>query len=126
APGMDDGALTFWIDGVQQASLTGIDNDTRQIDQVRLGAVLGLDNGTRGAYYFDSFASTRTTYLGVDGIQAGFTASPTFGAPPLAVTFTNLTYPQDPANTYLWDFGDGQTSTDASPTHTYTGEGLYT
>lgn len=28
--------------------------------------------------------------------------------------------------TYLWDFGDGQTSTDVNPTHTYTNTGAYT
>jgi hypothetical protein len=27
---------------------------------------------------------------------------------------------------YLWDFGDGQTSTSASPTHVYAGPGTYT
>lgn len=27
---------------------------------------------------------------------------------------------------YLWDFGDGQTSTEANPTHTYTATGIYT
>ncbi|HAD12040.1 MAG TPA: hypothetical protein DCF33_06330, partial [Saprospirales bacterium] len=30
------------------------------------------------------------------------------------------------ASSYLWDFGDGNTSTDAAPTHTYAAEGVYT
>ncbi len=30
------------------------------------------------------------------------------------------------ANSYLWDFGDGSTSTEASPTHTYAANGNYT
>jgi hypothetical protein len=29
------------------------------------------------------------------------------------------------ANTYLWDFGDGQTSTEANPVHVYTDGGYY-
>ena len=54
-------ALTFWIDGIQQADLTGIDNDTRRIDQVRLGAVSGVENGTRGTSFFDAFESRRSS-----------------------------------------------------------------
>jgi hypothetical protein len=38
AAGANSGGLTFWIDGVQRAALTSIDNDTRRIDRVRLGA----------------------------------------------------------------------------------------
>jgi hypothetical protein len=64
AAGANNGGLTFWIDGVQQADLTGADNDTRRIDQVRLGAVSGVDNGTRGTYFFDAFESRRLTYVG--------------------------------------------------------------
>ena len=62
--GANNGSLTFWIDGVQQANLTGVDNDTRRIDRVRLGAVSGLDSGTLGTYYFDAFESRRQTYIG--------------------------------------------------------------
>jgi hypothetical protein len=64
AAGANNGGLTFWIDGVQQADLTGVDNDTRRIDQVRLGATSGVDTGTRGTYFFDSFESRRLTYIG--------------------------------------------------------------
>ena len=64
AIGANNGGLTFWIDGVQRADLTGVDNDTRRIDQVRLGALSGVDNGTRGSYFFDAFESRRLTYVG--------------------------------------------------------------
>jgi serine protease len=64
AGGANNGGLTLWIDGVQQADLTGVDNDTRRIDQIRLGAVSGVDNGTRGTYFFDAFESRRLTYIG--------------------------------------------------------------
>lgn len=62
--GANNGALTVWIDGVQQADLTGIDNDTRRIDRIWLGAVAGIDAGTRGTYYFDAFESRRQSYIG--------------------------------------------------------------
>jgi hypothetical protein len=64
AAGANDGGLTLWIDGVQKASLTAVDNDTLRIDRVRLGAVNGIDSGTRGTYYFDAFESRRQTYIG--------------------------------------------------------------
>ncbi len=43
---------------------------------------------------------------------------------PLAVTFTNLSqYAEE--DTYLWDFGDGATSTEINPSHTYASPGVY-
>lgn len=40
----------------------------------------------------------------------------------LIYSFINLS---QNANTYLWDFGDGNTATDMEPVHTYAGEGDY-
>ncbi len=64
AAGANNGGLTVWIDGTQRGNLTTVDNDTRRIERVRLGAVSGLDSGTRGTYFFDAFESRRTTYIG--------------------------------------------------------------
>ena len=64
APGANDGYLTLWINGLEKATLTALDNDTRRMDQVRLGAVSGIDAGTRGTYYFDAFASRRLSPIG--------------------------------------------------------------
>lgn len=38
-------------------------------------------------------------------------------------TFSNLSYD---ATSYHWDFGDGQTSSEANPVHTYTSSGVFT
>jgi hypothetical protein len=65
AVGANNGSLALWIDGVQRASLSGLDNDTRQIDRVQLGAVSGIDRGTRGTCYFDAFESRRYSYIGM-------------------------------------------------------------
>jgi hypothetical protein len=62
--GENDGSLALWMDEVQEANLTGIDNDTRQIDEIRVGAVDEIDTGTRGTLYFDAFESRRQTYIG--------------------------------------------------------------
>lgn len=59
-----NGHLTFWIDGTQQANLTGIDNDLRRIEKAQLGAVAGLDASTRGTILLDAFESRRLTYIG--------------------------------------------------------------
>jgi hypothetical protein len=59
APGANNGRLAFRIDTILKSNLVGIDNDTRRIDRVRLGAVSGIDNGTRGTYFFDAFQANR-------------------------------------------------------------------
>jgi PKD repeat protein len=54
-------------------------------------------------------------------------ASPTSGLQPLTVHFTGIAEePQGGQVTVEWDFGDGQTSDELSPEHTYTEPGSYT
>ena len=55
---------------------------------------------------------------------ASFTANPfpLIGCTPFLVTFTNTTLN---GQTYLWDFGDGSTSANTNPTHTYVTPGTY-
>ena len=57
-------------------------------------------------------------------VYAGFTASPTAGFAPLTVTFANTSTGDYTAS--QWDFGDGATSTEESPMHTYTLPSVYT
>ncbi len=42
------------------------------------------------------------------------------------VTFTNTSNADAGSATYLWDFGDGNTSTQENPMHTFTANGTYT
>jgi len=62
--GANNGSITLWLDGVQQANITGIDNDLLLIDRVQLGAVNGVDTGSRGRVFFDAYESRRLTYIG--------------------------------------------------------------
>ena len=62
--GANDGGLTEWVDSVQSGSITGIDNDKRRIDMVRLGVLAGLTSSTRGTIFIDAFESRRSTYIG--------------------------------------------------------------
>ncbi|MBU0513002.1 MAG: hypothetical protein KJ638_15045, partial [Chloroflexi bacterium] len=59
-----DGALSLYLDGALKQSLTRVDNDTRTLTKVRLGA-MGLAGGTRGSLYIDDFESRRYSYIGL-------------------------------------------------------------
>ncbi|MEX1000959.1 MAG: PKD domain-containing protein [Crocinitomicaceae bacterium] len=52
---------------------------------------------------------------------ADFTSSVNQGCAPLDVDFTNNSL----GDSYTWDFGDGNTSTDFEPSHTYTTQGTF-
>ena len=125
AAGANNGSLTIWIDGVQSGIVTGIDNDSRAIVSAEMGAIGVLDQNTLGTYYFDAFESRRYSYIGLAGVHADFWAHPVFGAPPLMVSFDNESTPREDISSSFWDFGDGITSTEFSPTHTYTADGTY-
>ena len=56
-------------------------------------------------------------------LLASFTASPTNGAAPLNVTFTDTS--TGTITNHSWTFGDGGTSTSSSPSHTYTNTGSF-
>lgn len=62
-------------------------------------------------------ADTTTTDITVaPGVVASFNHNAMPGCAPFDVTFTNTS---TGAGSYLWDFGDGSTSTAVSPTHTF-------
>lgn len=81
---------------------------------IALVAVLGL-------------LSTACTPPEPDVPSAAFTASPETGPAPLVVQFTDTstTSSGGAPETWLWDFGDGNTSTSQSPSHTYEDIGVY-
>lgn len=54
--------------------------------------------------------------------EAAFTANPGWGCIDLPVSFTNTS---SESATFEWDFGDGNTSSQSSPLHTYEDAGYY-
>ncbi|MDD1676232.1 MAG: PKD domain-containing protein [Methanomicrobiales archaeon] len=56
--------------------------------------------------------------------EAVFIANPAYGFAPLNVQFTDLSEVPD-ARSWLWDFGDGTSSTLQNPSHTYVEAGYY-
>lgn len=59
--------------------------------------------------------------------NARFRATPLFGESPLRVFFTNESVSSLPDDelSYVWQFGDGEVSTDTNPAHTFSQEGTY-
>lgn len=85
-----------------------------------------LSEVSKPEFEFDGFAKITSTKL----IRATMLPTASFGADllegstPLGVSFTAM--PLGPVANYLWDFGDGNTSTVVTPTHTYDTSGVYT
>lgn len=59
------------------------------------------------------------------GVTVTITAQPSSGPLPLEVKFNSTVTNYGGSLTYAWTFGDGGTSTEASPTHTYSKAGNY-
>ncbi|MBN1421979.1 MAG: CotH kinase family protein [Planctomycetes bacterium] len=70
-------------------------------------------------------SETRTSYIHVtEPPKPAFAASPLTGTAPLAVTFANSSIGE--IEEYFWQFGDGTTSLEENPTHTYETAGTFT
>ena len=104
------------------------------------GDIVYLTEGPDGAlYYVDLGYSDIGGTFGVSKIRriryeqsnqapiATSSANPTAGPAPLTVSFTSTgsADPEGQPITYSWTFGDGASSTEANPTHTYTHAGQY-
>jgi PKD repeat protein len=71
-----------------------------------------------------AFSNEITTTIPPAAPTADFSASPTSGAAPLDVTFADAS--TGALTSMQWDFGDGATSTDVAPSHTYKTAGDFT
>lgn len=106
------------------------------------GTIVDLKEGPDGALYyvtvgipwsgrFDEGALHRIRYTGTgnDAPVAVSSADPVAGPTPLVVQFASAgSFDPDGAPrplSYAWDFGDGESATEADPTHTYTTPGKY-
>ncbi len=96
--------------------------------------IADIEVGPDGALYWIRYNSqgSRIDRISYDGATSGpvitdVTATPTSGPAPLNVTFNATAFsPGGLPLTYNWDFGDGNTGTGESPTHTYATDGEFT
>ncbi len=87
-------------------------------------ATLTVSDGTSST----SSSVNITVTLPNQGPTAAFSANPSSGEAPLAVSF-DASGSSDPENdplTYIWAFGDGNSGAGISPNHTYVSPGVYT
>lgn len=86
-----------------------------------LGGLGGAANFFRAASGSDGFTSSYS--FNQIPPYSNFTSNVTNGGRPLTVNFTNQSVGAD---SYIWDFGDGTTSTAINPIKTYSSIGTYT
>jgi glucose/arabinose dehydrogenase len=102
------------------------------------GDIVALAEGPDGSLWYvdagpfeqnNAGAVRRIRNLNADQPPTAVAAGePTSGPAPLEVAFSSAgsADPEGQPITYRWDFGDGTSSTDANPSHTYSESGRYT
>ncbi|MEO3816964.1 ThuA domain-containing protein [Plantactinospora sp. B24E8] len=87
---------------------------------IEWGSGFGGNNDNSGVYRIDYIAGDRAPIAVAEG-------TPTSGPSPLTVAFSSegSRDPDGGPLTYAWTFGDGGSSTEANPTHTYAAPGNY-
>lgn len=69
---------------------------------------------------------TKTAYIKIKKPAISFPNLPAQGCIPATINFAANISTLDTVKTYLWDFGDGATSTLPTPSHVYSTQGTYT
>jgi len=89
---------------------------------------IGLYSVSLTAYNSHGYdTETKFDYIEVqesEEVTAAFEVSGSYGCSPFTVNFTNQS--TGSINSYLWDFGDGETSTEENPEHIFIGADEYT
>jgi large repetitive protein len=98
-------------------------NGTLKWEYTTLGNIYGSPViGSDGTLYIGSW--DHNIYAIKQPLLANFSSNSTKGMDPFKVQFNDEST-EDPIS-WKWDFGDGSTSKDENPTHTYTNPGIYT
>ena len=100
--------------------------DGLSIDQIVLSPITYLSTAPGKATDDTTILSANSPVL-TSTVKVTVSASPSLGVAPLSVNFTaNVTLSSGYVTGYNWNFGDGQTSMQALPSHVYQSPGNYT
>lgn len=120
--GMSDGSAQVMVSGGRSPYTYTWSSST--------ATTASLSSLQAGTYMVDVSSSngciTTVTYTinnRAQAVTASFSPSVTNGTAPLTINFSNQS---SNANTYQWDFGDGNRSSEENPGHVYSASGTYT
>ena len=115
------GVPTTWLWDFGDGNTSSVQNP---IHIYPTSGVFSVSMTATNAYGTDSL--TQSSLIAIDFIPplAGFSATPTTGASPYVVTFTDEST-AGVATSWFWSFGDGSSSTLQHPVYTYTVAGTY-
>ncbi|MGW8324071.1 MAG: PKD domain-containing protein [Desulfobacterales bacterium] len=122
APGSSYNDVWYTTDGFNFTQIVQVNAYTARSDFCSI-------HHNKRLYIFGGTPDTGASFLndvweGPAEPYAEFSADVTSGIYPLTVNFTNES--SGTPTSYLWDFGDGLTSTEENPTHQYNAPGTYT
>ena len=133
------GMRRFRVGGTRMDTLTPLDPSAPFLQGVPYGTGVHLQMGPDGQLYLTSCSGDASTgsyaiarirsVTGGSAPRAQFTTDPATGRgeAPLTVRFNDTSTDSDGTiATRAWEFGDGATSSERSPTHTYGNAGTYT
>ncbi len=119
-----EGTITVWLWDFGDGVTSTVQHSTHLYASVGIYTVTLTTTGPGGT---DTLTRARYITATPTALEAAFIGSPLTGQAPLTVVFTDTSdVGQTNSLSYVWDFGDGMTSTQRHPTHTYTQTGAFT
>ncbi|MEM7657438.1 MAG: CUB domain-containing protein, partial [Bacteroidota bacterium] len=119
----------YWFDLDENAmQVVNLPNPTTQLELMTNVDASALTNGTHTIHFqfqdtLQQWSSVLTdTFVKAAAPSADFTVNDSLICHSGSIQFSNQSLEAD---TYFWDFGDGTTSTDSTPSHTYNQAGLF-